>query len=119
VPGPPSIIWIGPEGEERRAAHHRRSGRRRVPATLDPDQEPRLMLTVTLGPLTMALNHLLMLAALGIACLVGWRVAKRAVANPEAVLFNLFLLGLLCARVGFVWPTGRCTERPAANHRHP
>lgn len=35
------------------------------------------MLTVTLGPLTMALNHLLLLSALGIACLVGWWVARR------------------------------------------
>ena len=65
------------------------------------------MLTVTLGPLTMALNHLLLLAALGIACLVGWRVAKRGGENPESALFNVFLLGLLCARLGFVlayWP---------------
>lgn len=68
------------------------------------------MLTVTLGPLTMALNHLLLLAALGIACLVGWRVAKRGGENPESALFNVFLLGLLGARVGFVlayWPMYR------------
>lgn len=68
------------------------------------------MLTVTLGPLTMALNHLLLLAALGIASLVGWRVARRGGENPESALFNLFLLGLLCARLGFVlayWPMYR------------
>ena len=35
------------------------------------------MLTVTLGPLTMALNHLLMLTALVIASVVGWWVARR------------------------------------------
>ena len=68
------------------------------------------MLTITLGPLTMALNHLLLLAALGIASLVGWRVARRGGENPESALFNLFLLGLLFARLGFVlayWPMYR------------
>ncbi|GLH33310.1 thiol:disulfide interchange protein [Pseudomonas sp. BR1R-5] len=68
------------------------------------------MLTVTLGPLTMALNHLLMLAALGIASVVGWWVARRGGESPESALFNLFLIGLLCARLGFVlayWPTYR------------
>ena len=68
------------------------------------------MLTVTLGPLTMALNHLLMLAALGVACLVGWWVARRGGESPESALFNLFLVGLLCARLGFVlayWPMYR------------
>lgn len=68
------------------------------------------MLTVTLGPLTMALNHLLMLAALGIASVVGWWVARRGGESPESALFNLFLIGLLCARLGFVlayWPMYR------------
>ncbi|NIF27296.1 TlpA family protein disulfide reductase [Pantoea sp. Tr-811] len=68
------------------------------------------MLTITLGPLTMALNHLLMLTALGIACLVGWWVARRGGQSPESALFNLFLVGLLCARIGFVlayWPMYR------------
>jgi len=60
------------------------------------------MLTVTLGPLTMALNHLLLLAALGLVSLVGWAVGRRQGANPESALFNLFLLGLLGARIGFV-----------------
>ncbi|WP_028693767.1 TlpA family protein disulfide reductase [Pseudomonas cremoricolorata] len=68
------------------------------------------MLTVTLGPLTMALNHLLLLTALGLASLVGWWVARRGGENPESALFNLFLLGLLGARAGFVlayWPLYR------------
>ncbi|HDS1736025.1 TlpA disulfide reductase family protein [Pseudomonas sp. BP8] len=68
------------------------------------------MLTVTLGPLTMALNHLLMLAALGVASVVGWWVARRGGVSPESALFNLFLLGLLGARLGFVlayWPMYR------------
>ncbi len=68
------------------------------------------MLTLTLGPLTMALNHVLLLCALAIASLVGWRVARRGGQSPESTLFNLFLLGLLCARLGFVlsyWPMFR------------
>ncbi|HKS13607.1 MAG TPA: TlpA disulfide reductase family protein [Pseudomonas sp.] len=60
------------------------------------------MLTMTLGPLTLALNHLLLLCALLIASLVGWWVARRGGQSPESALFNLFVLGLLSARVGFV-----------------
>lgn len=60
------------------------------------------MLTVTLGPLTMALNHLLLLAALGIASVVGLWVARRGGESPESALFNLFLVGVVCARIGFV-----------------
>lgn len=65
------------------------------------------MLTVNLGPVAIAVEHLLLLLALGLASLVGWRVAKRGGDNPESTLFRLFLLGLLCARAGFVlsyWP---------------
>ncbi|MGN8260387.1 prolipoprotein diacylglyceryl transferase family protein [Pseudomonas sp. SMSB3] len=68
------------------------------------------MLTVTLGPLTLALNHLLMLSALLVATLVGWRVARRGGQSPESALFNLFVIGVLCARLGFVlayWPMYR------------
>jgi len=68
------------------------------------------MLTVTLGPLTMALNHLLLLSALAVASVVGWWVARRGGESPESALFNLFLLGLVCARLGFVlayWPMFR------------
>ena len=60
------------------------------------------MLTVNIGPVAMALDHLLLLAALGLATLVGWRVARRRGDNPESSLFSLFLLGLFCARLGFV-----------------
>jgi len=60
------------------------------------------MLTFTLGTFAIALNHLLLISALALATLVGWRVAKRGGENPESVLFSLFLLGLLAARVGFV-----------------
>jgi thiol-disulfide isomerase/thioredoxin len=60
------------------------------------------MLTFTLGTFAIALNHLLLISALALATFVGWRVAKRGGENPESVLFSLFLLGLLAARVGFV-----------------
>ena len=43
-----------------------------------------------------------MILALALATLVGWRVAKRGGENPESVLFGLFLLGLLVARLSFV-----------------
>jgi len=60
------------------------------------------MLTFTIGTFAIALNHLLLISALMLATLVGWRVAKRGGENPESVLFSLFLLGLLAARVSFV-----------------
>ena len=60
------------------------------------------MLTLTIGTFAIALNHLLLISALILATLVGWRVAKRGGENPESVLFSLFLLGMLAARVSFV-----------------
>ena len=60
------------------------------------------MLTFTLGTFAIALNHLLLISALALATFVGWRVAKRGGENPESVLFSLFLIGMLAARVGFV-----------------
>jgi len=60
------------------------------------------MLTFTIGTFAIALNHLLLISALALATLIGWRVGKRGGENPESVLFSLFLLGLLAARVGFV-----------------
>jgi len=60
------------------------------------------MLTFTIGTFAIALNHLLLISALALATLVGWRVAKRGGDNPESVLFSLFLLGMLVARVSFV-----------------
>ena len=60
------------------------------------------MLTLTIGSFALAINHLLLILALVIATLVGWRVAKRGGENPESVLFILFLLGLLAARICFV-----------------
>ncbi len=60
------------------------------------------MLTFTLGTFAIALNHLLLISALALATCVGWRVAKRGGENPESVLFSLFLMGMLAARVSFV-----------------
>ncbi|QTT87812.1 TlpA family protein disulfide reductase [Pseudomonas chlororaphis] len=60
------------------------------------------MLTFTIGTFAIALNHLLLISALALATFVGWRVAKRGGENPESVLFGLFLLGMLAARIGFV-----------------
>lgn len=60
------------------------------------------MLSFSLGPFSLALNHLLLLAALGLATFVGWLSGRRQRINPERVLFGLFLLGLLLARSGFV-----------------
>jgi len=60
------------------------------------------MLSFSLGPFSLALNHLLLLAALVLATFVGWLGGRRQRVNPERALFGLFLLGLLLARVGFV-----------------
>lgn len=60
------------------------------------------MLTLTIGSFALAINHLLLILALALATLVGWRVAKRGGENPESMLFGLFLLGLLVARLSFV-----------------
>jgi hypothetical protein len=50
---------------------------------------------LTIGTFAIALNHILLISALILATLVGWRVAKRGGENPESVLFSLFLLGML------------------------
>ena len=60
------------------------------------------MLTVTLGPLTFAAGHLLLLGSLLLATLTGWWVGRRHAQNPEKQLFRLFLVGLLVARLAFV-----------------
>lgn len=68
------------------------------------------MLSFSIGPFALAMNHVLLIVALGLATLVGWRVAKRGGVNPESALFGLFVLGLFVARLGFVvayWPQFR------------
>jgi thiol-disulfide isomerase/thioredoxin len=64
------------------------------------------MLSLSIGPLTFAIDHLLLLAGLAVASLSGRWVARRMRGEaPE--WFNPGLLGLLGARLGFVasyWP---------------
>lgn len=68
------------------------------------------MLSFSLGPLVVSLQHLLLFLALGAALLGGWLAARGGGRNAEPVLFNLLLLGLLVARLAFVvryWPQYR------------
>jgi len=69
------------------------------------------MLSLAVGPLALSITHLLALAALAVAMLVGWACARKGMGeNPEAVLFNAFLCGLLGARGAFIlryWPQYR------------
>lgn len=60
------------------------------------------MLTVNLGPLTLAVPHLLLMISLLLATLTGWWVGRRHQRNPERQVFRLLLLALLVARVAFV-----------------
>lgn len=61
------------------------------------------MLSLGVGPFALAVNHLLLLAALAVALLTGWWVARRrGTRNPEASIFGLFMLALLVARLAFV-----------------
>lgn len=60
------------------------------------------MLSLALGPFALAINHLLLLVALAIATLVGWISGRRQRVNPERMLFALFVLGLVVARLAFV-----------------
>jgi thiol-disulfide isomerase/thioredoxin len=60
------------------------------------------MLSFSVGPFSLALSHLLLLLAVALATFVGWLSGRRRGINPERTLFNLFLLGLVFARLGFV-----------------
>lgn len=61
------------------------------------------MLSLTLGPFSLAINHLILLLALVVATWVGARTARaNGQQNPENALFVLVLWALLVARVGFV-----------------
>jgi thiol-disulfide isomerase/thioredoxin len=68
------------------------------------------MLSFSLGPFSLAMNHLLLLVALALATVVGWISGRQRRINPERELFSLFVLGLLVARLAFViayWPQYR------------
>ncbi|OWJ91615.1 peroxiredoxin [Pseudomonas sp. A46] len=60
------------------------------------------MLTLNLGPLALALPHVLILGSLLLASLAGWWTGRRSGQNPERWLFRLLLAALLVARLAFV-----------------
>ena len=60
------------------------------------------MLSVSLGPLTMAVPHLILIGSLVLAMLTGWWLARSGAKNPESQLFRLLLVALLVARLAFV-----------------
>lgn len=60
------------------------------------------MLTVNLGPLMVAMSHLLLLISLLLAILTGWWLGRGDRCNPEKQLFRLLLLAVLVARLAFV-----------------
>jgi thiol-disulfide isomerase/thioredoxin len=60
------------------------------------------MLSFSLGPFALAMNHLLLLVALALATVVGWISGRRQRINPERELFGIFVLGLVVARLAFV-----------------
>ena len=60
------------------------------------------MLTLNIGPLTLAMPHVILLGSLLLASLLGWRVGRRSGRNPERQLFRLLLVAVLVARLAFV-----------------
>lgn len=60
------------------------------------------MLSFSIGPFALAMTHLLLLAGLTLATLVGWITGRARRVNPEKAIFGLFLLGVLIARLSFV-----------------
>jgi thiol-disulfide isomerase/thioredoxin len=62
-----------------------------------------LMLSLSLGPLALSTAHLMLLMALGVALWVARRCPSLGSAGqPDTVLFWLFVLALVVARLGFV-----------------
>ncbi|MDF2489344.1 MAG: putative thiol:disulfide interchange protein dsbE [Pseudomonas sp.] len=67
-----------------------------------------MMLSLSFGPVTLAYDHLVLLVALAMASLIGGGLARRGRVDTRPIVFNLMLLGLACARMGFViayWPS--------------
>lgn len=60
------------------------------------------MLSFKIGPLAIPAQLGMIYLGLLIAWLTGWWLGRKRQANPESVLFNLLLLGVLGARVAFV-----------------
>jgi thiol-disulfide isomerase/thioredoxin len=67
------------------------------------------MLSFNLGPFALSLQHLSLLAAVGLGMAVAWGIERRypGKRTGESVIFWLFAIALLVARAGFViryWP---------------
>ena len=67
------------------------------------------MLSFNLGPFALSLQHLNLLAAVGLGMAVAWGIERRRPGKRtgESVIFWLFVVALIAARVGFViryWP---------------
>ncbi len=61
------------------------------------------MLSIGIGPFALAVDHLVVLGALGVAVGVGgWLARRRGATSPENLIFGLFVLALLASRAGFV-----------------
>ncbi|WP_150305534.1 TlpA disulfide reductase family protein [Pseudomonas saliphila] len=60
------------------------------------------MLTMNVGPLALAVPHIILMVSLLLATLTGWWVGRRSKLNPEAQLFKLLLVAVLVARLAFV-----------------
>lgn len=58
------------------------------------------MLSLAIGPFALSISHLLLFAALAVASLVAWKT--RSEGKPDALIFWLFMLALLVARLAFV-----------------
>lgn len=59
-------------------------------------------MSVSVGPLALSWEHILLMLTYGIALFVGWRVGRRYDVNAEPVLTRTFFSGLLSARLVFV-----------------
>lgn len=59
--------------------------------------------TLQLGPLALPLSPLLLALAAWAGLAVGRRLGRRAGVDPEPILLRMLLLGLVVARLGFVW----------------
>ena len=60
------------------------------------------MLSLKIGPLAIPTQLAILYLGLLCAWLTGWWLGRKRKANPEPVLFNLLLIGLIVARIAFV-----------------
>src|SRR5690606_2797380 len=57
---------------------------------------------LNVGPLALAVSHVLLFGSLLLAIFTGWWIGRRAGRNPEPNLFRLLLFAVLIARLAFV-----------------